>query len=105
MTFLRAGHPILSAPNPITPADFTGWVQERGLYFADKWDVRYDSLLACHDANEPQRSGGLLAATYGSGTYVFCAYAFFRQLPAGVEGAYRLFANVLSWRGGGGRRE
>jgi LmbE family N-acetylglucosaminyl deacetylase len=99
VTLLRPGHPILAAPNPITPKDFDGWVQERGLYFADKWDVRYDSLLACHDTNEPERSGGLLAATYGSGTYVFCAYAFFRQLPAGVEGAYRLFANVLSWRG------
>ena len=102
VTFLRPGHPILTTPNPITPKDFNGWVQERGLYFADKWDARYDSLLACHDANEPNRTGGLLAANYGTGAYVFCAYAFFRQLPAGVEGAYRLFANMLSWRGSRG---
>jgi hypothetical protein len=96
VSFVREDHPLVTTPNRITSADFQGWVQERGLYFADRWDAKYDSVLVCHDANEPARSGGLLAARYGNGYYVYCAYAFFRQLPAGVEGAYRLFANILS---------
>jgi hypothetical protein len=89
----------LTTPNKISEEDFKGWIQERGLYFADRWDAKYDSVLSCHDANEPDRAGGLLTTKYGKGYYVFCAYAFFRQLPAGVEGAYRLFANILSLRG------
>jgi LmbE family N-acetylglucosaminyl deacetylase len=96
--FVHPDHPLVTVPNRITAADFAGWVQERGLYFADRWDGRYDSVLVCHDGNEPGRAGGLLSARYGRGTFVYCAYAFFRQLPAGIEGAYRLFANILSYR-------
>jgi LmbE family N-acetylglucosaminyl deacetylase len=99
ITFINRNHPLLTTPNKITEEDFKGWIQERGLYFADRWDATYDSVLSCHDANEPDRAGGLLTAQYGKGYYVFCAYAFFRQLPAGVEGAYRLFANILSLHG------
>ena len=99
ITFVNRNHPLLTTPNKINEEDFNGWIQERGLYFADRWDAKYDSVLSCHDANEPARAGGLLSAKYGKGYYVFCAYAFFRQLPAGVEGAYRLFANILSLHG------
>jgi hypothetical protein len=98
VTLLSPSHPLLRTPNVITDGDFRGWVQERGLYFADRWDPRYDSLLSCADAGEPQRRGGLLVTTSGKGYFVFNAYAFFRQLPAGVEGAYRLLANILSLR-------
>jgi LmbE family N-acetylglucosaminyl deacetylase len=99
ITFLNRNHPLLTTPNKINEEDFKGWIQERGLYFADRWDTKYDSVFSCHDANEPDRAGGLLTTKYGKGHYVFCAYAFFRQLPAGVEGAYRLFANILSLHG------
>jgi LmbE family N-acetylglucosaminyl deacetylase len=100
ITFINRNHPVLTTPNKIHEGDFKGWIQERGLYFADRWDTKYDSVLSCHDANEPDHAGGLLTTTYGKGYYVFCAYAFFRQLPAGVEGAYRLFANILSLQNG-----
>ena len=99
VTFVNRNSPLLTTPNWITEDDFKGWVQERGLYFADKWDAKYDSVLICHDQNEPDQTGGLLVAKYGKGYYVYCAYAFFRQLPAGIEGAYRLFANILSLQG------
>ena len=99
VTFINRNNPLLTTPNKIDEDDFKGWIQERGLYFADHWDAKYDSVLSCHDANEPDRAGGLLTTKYGNGYYVFCAYAFFRQLPAGVEGAYRLFANILSMHG------
>jgi LmbE family N-acetylglucosaminyl deacetylase len=98
ITFLAPAHPLLNTPNKITAADFLGWVQERGLSYADRWDPRYDSILAAHDAGEPDRKGGLLVAPTGKGYYVYTGLAFFRQLPAGVEGAYRLFANILSLR-------
>lgn len=99
ITFVNRNHPLLTTPNKITEEDFKGWIQERGLYFADRWDTKYDSIISCHDTNEPDRAGGLLTTNYGNGYYVYCAYAFFRQLPAGVEGAYRLFANILSLQG------
>jgi LmbE family N-acetylglucosaminyl deacetylase len=95
---LMPGHPVFTTPNAITPGDFNGWIQERGLYFADRWDRAYDSLLASHDTGEPERNGGLLVGRYGRGYFIYNAYAFFRQLPAGVEGAYRLFANILALR-------
>ncbi len=82
-------------PNRITERDFQGWVQERGLYFMESWDERFTPLLAAHDPGEPPRRGGLLRARYGRGTYLFTGYAFFRQLPAGVPGAIRLFVNLL----------
>lgn len=94
--FLTPDHPVLNMPNKITPKDFEGWVQERGLYFADKWDNNYQAILAAHDPGEPAQKGGLLIAQYGKGHYVYTGYAWFRQLPAGVPGAYRLFTNLLA---------
>lgn len=98
VTFPRASHPLLAAPNRIGPADFEGWVQERGLYFASPFDPKYEPLLSSRDPGEPAREGGLIVAKHGKGTFVYCAYAMFRQLPAGVPGAYRLFANLVSAR-------
>ena len=98
VTFVHPGHTLLTTPNAIGPADFDGWVQERGLYFANPWDPRYETVLSCHDPGEPARDGGLLYARYGRGVFVYCAYAMFRQLPAGVPGAWRLFANLVSAR-------
>jgi LmbE family N-acetylglucosaminyl deacetylase len=88
--------PIFHYPNTITQDDFNGWVQERGLYFMSKWDDHFTPLLACHDPGEEPQKGGLLRAQYGKGTYIYTGYAFFRQLPAGVPGAMRLFINILS---------
>ena len=96
MVFLAPGHPLLNVPNKITPEDFKGWIQERGLYFASQWDEKYETVLACHDPGEPDRTGGLLYGRYGQGIFVYTAYAWFRQLPAGVPGAFRLFANIIS---------
>jgi hypothetical protein len=86
---------LFRLPNAIRPADFDGWVHERGLYFPREWDPRYEPLLACSDPGEEPQKGGLLLATYGRGTYLYTGYSFFRQLPAGVPGAFRLFANIL----------
>ena len=94
--FLSASSPLLRAPNTITSKDFSGWVQERGLYFADKWDPQYQPVIESHDPGEKPMRGGMLYAKYGKGAYIFTAYAWFRQLPAGVPGAYRIFANLLS---------
>jgi LmbE family N-acetylglucosaminyl deacetylase len=87
---------VFHYPNDISQRDFDGWVQERGLYFMDKWDDHFKPLLSCHDPNEPDQKGGLLIAKYGKGTYIYSGYAFFRQLPAGVPGAIRLFVNLVS---------
>ena len=87
---------VVNRPNKIGPADFDGWVQERGLYFANEWDPAYQAILSCHDANEPPRNGGLLVAPYGKGHVVYTGYSWFRQFPAGVPGAIRLFVNLLS---------
>jgi LmbE family N-acetylglucosaminyl deacetylase len=96
VSILKPDHPALNFPNKITAGDFEGWVQERGLYFPDKWDARYEALLSFHDAGEPAKDGGLLVANYGSGYYVYTGLSFFRELPEGVPGAYRLFANLTS---------
>jgi hypothetical protein len=96
VTFPNPQLALLHAPNEITSADFDGWVQERGLYFADRWDSRYLSVLESHDPGEEPLAGGMLYTKYGKGAYVFSAYDWFRELPAGVPGAYRLFANMLS---------
>jgi hypothetical protein len=93
---LAPDDPVFQTPNKITARDFDGWVQERGLYFMDKWDEHFQPLLACHDPGEDQQKGGLLKAQYGKGTYIYTGYAFFRQLPAGVPGAVRLYVNLLS---------
>jgi hypothetical protein len=87
---------VFHYPNQITDADFNDWVQERGLYFMSNWDDHFTPLLACHDPGEDQQKGGLLRAQYGKGTYIYAAYAFFRQLPAGVPGAVRFYVNLLS---------
>jgi LmbE family N-acetylglucosaminyl deacetylase len=96
VTPLAPADALLNEPNKITPADFQAWVQERGLYFAADWDARYTPLFASHDPGEQDLKGSTLVARVGRGTYVFTALAFFRQLPAGVPGAYRLFTNMIS---------
>jgi LmbE family N-acetylglucosaminyl deacetylase len=94
--FLKQDDPLLNKPNKITPQDFNGWVQERGLYFWSQFDAKYTPLLSMNDPNEPDLNGGLVYTHYGKGTYIYTGLAFFRQLPEGVPGAYRLFINLLS---------
>ena len=93
--FLKPADPLLNRPNKITQDDFKGWVQERGLYFWTQFDSKYTPLLAMSDPGEPELNGGLVYTHYGKGTYIYTGLAFFRQLPEGVPGAYRLFVNVL----------
>ena len=95
--FVHPDSPLLNVPNKITAADFTGWVQERGAYFASSWDKEhYEAPLAMSDPGEQQPNSSLLIAKHGKGYYVYTSLAFFRQLPAGVPGGYRLFANLVS---------
>lgn len=93
---LDPANALLNVPNKITERDFDGWVDERGTFFLRSWDSRYTPLLESNDPGEPGRDGGLVVAKYGKGTYVYTGYSFFRELPAGVKGAYRLFANLVS---------
>jgi hypothetical protein len=96
MDILEPKNPLFLWPNPITQSDFKGWVEERGSKFLKSWDSHYQALLSTQDeAQEPQK-GGLLYARYGKGVYIYNAYAFYRQLPEGVPGAFRLFANMVS---------
>ncbi len=95
VTVLDPGSPVFNTPNKIGAEDWNGWVQERGLYFAHTWDPAYTPLLSMKDPDQPDLQGGLLVAQLGKGHYVYTGLAFFRQLPAGVPGAYRLFANLL----------
>jgi len=92
-------HSLLSSPNQISSADFEGWVQERGLYFPGQWDPKYQTVLSTADPGEPALDGGVLYTRSGKGVYIYTSYAWFRQLPAGVPGAYRFFANLVSARG------
>ncbi len=94
--FLKPADPLLNTPNKITQDDFKGWVQERGLYFWTQFDPKYTPLLAMNDPGEPDLNGGLVYVHFGKGTYIYTGLAFFRQLPEGVPGAYRLFINLLS---------
>ena len=96
VNFLKPDDPLLNRPNKITEADFDNWVQERGLYFWSQFDSRYTALLSMHDPGEKDLTGGLVYAKYGKGTYIYTGLAFFRELPDGVSGAYRLFVNLLS---------
>ena len=90
-------HPILNTPNKITAKDFDGWVQERGLYFANEWDKeKFTAILSANDPGEKPKKGGLLVAKHGKGYYIYSGYSWFRELPAGVPGAYRLFTNMIS---------
>lgn len=93
---LAPDHPLLSSPNRITASDFAGWVQERGLYFPGEWDERYQAILSMNDPGESEKRGALLYAKYGKGDYIYTGLSWFRQLPAGVPGAYRIFANLVS---------
>ena len=97
VTFLDKKHPILTTPNSITSADFEGWVQERGLYFASNWDAKFTPLLSMNDTGESPKKGSLLVVDYGKGKFIFTGLSFFRELPAGVPGAFRLFANLISY--------
>lgn len=96
VTLLSPAHPALNYPNKITDKDFEGWVQERGLYFVTNMDQKYTSLLSMNDNGESGKDGSVIVADYGKGRYVYTGLSFFRQLPAGVPGAYRLFVNLLS---------
>lgn len=97
-TFLAKDHPLLTTPNVITATDFDGWVQERGLYFCGSLDSHYTPLIAWNDPGEQPLNGGLITCDYGKGRYVYTGISFFRELPAGVPGAFRLFANLISKR-------
>lgn len=94
--FLAKEHPVLNFPNKIIPEDFEGWVQERGLYFPDAWAPEFTAVLSMNDPNESPKEGSLLVAPYGKGNYIYTGLSFFREFPAGVPGAFRLFANLLS---------
>jgi hypothetical protein len=93
---LEPASPVFHTPNEITQKDFDGWVQERGLYFMSDWDPNFKPLIETHDPGENEQKGGLLIAQYGKGTYIYTGLSFFRQLPAGVPGAVRLFVNLLT---------
>jgi LmbE family N-acetylglucosaminyl deacetylase len=95
---LEPSHPIFTTPNRIGESDWQGWVQERGLYFAHTWGPSFTPLLGMADPGEDEKRGGLLVARLGKGRYIYTGLAFFRQLPAGVPGVYRLFANLLAWK-------
>jgi hypothetical protein len=93
---LAPAHRVLTTPNAITAADFNGWVEQRGSKFWSEWDRAYTPVIATHDIGQPWQRGGWLTAEYGKGHYTYFAYAFHRQLPYGVPGAYRILANLLS---------
>jgi LmbE family N-acetylglucosaminyl deacetylase len=96
VTILAPDHQLMKFPNTITQKDFEGWVQERGLYYATQWDGRYETVVASHDTQEQDTAGGLLFARFGEGVFIYSGISWFRQLPAGVPGAYRFFANLVS---------
>jgi len=96
VTFLDPSSPVLTWPNKITAADFDGWIEERGSKFLQSWDPHYQAVLETHDPGQDPQKGGMVFARYGTGAYVYTAYAFYRELPLGVPGAYRIFSNLLS---------
>ncbi len=99
MRLLKPENLVLTTPNRISSKDFEGWVQERGLYFANEWDPKLEPILSCNDPTETAKDGGLLVGKYGNGYFVYTGLALWRQLPAGVSGAYRLFSNMISLQG------
>ena len=96
VTFLNSNHQVLNQPNKITSDDFKNWVQEQGLYFPSEWANEFIPILASHDEGESPKKGSLLIAKYGKGNYIYSGLSFFRELPAGVSGAYRLLANIIA---------
>jgi hypothetical protein len=96
INFVDTTSSLLKYPNKIVQNDFDGWIQERGIYFADKWDAHYHSIISCNDSGEKPLEGGLLIAQYGKGTFIYTGYDFFREVPAGIPGAIRLFINLIS---------
>ncbi|HVV07074.1 MAG TPA: PIG-L family deacetylase [Puia sp.] len=94
--FLLPDHPVLNYPNKITDKDFEGWIQERGIYFIDQLDPKYEAILTMHDPGEGPQNGSLVTTSYGKGKFVYTGLVFFRELPAGVPGAYRLLANIIA---------
>jgi len=97
IAFIEPDHPLLNSPNKIGPEDFVGWIQERGLYYPKEWDANYHALLQSNDPGEAPLKGGLLAADYGRGHYIYTSMVWYRQLRAGVPGAYRMLANMISY--------
>ena len=97
VTFLQPAHRLLNFPNKIKPSDFAGWVQERGLYYPKEWDSHYAALLGMNDPDEPALRGGLLVGAYGRGQYIYTSMVWYRELRAGVPGAYRMLANMISY--------
>ena len=96
VAFTHPDSPLLQTPNKITQKDFDGWVQERGTYFPTQWDPHYETVFSSADPGEKPLEGGEIWTRYGKGVFIYTAYVWFRQLPAGVPGAFRLFANMLS---------
>jgi hypothetical protein len=96
ITILRSEDELFRFPNSIGPSDFKGWVHDRGLAFFNNWDQKYNTYLSCADHGESQQEGGLVGCRYGKGYYFYIGYSLFRQLPAGVPGAFRLFFNLLA---------
>jgi LmbE family N-acetylglucosaminyl deacetylase len=96
ITFVNKDHPLVRFPNKIAREDLSGWVQERGLYFAHEWDPKYETVFAAHDRGGKDLTGGTLYGRYGKGIFIYTGYAWFRQIPAGIPGAYKIFLNMLS---------
>lgn len=97
ITFLQPRHPLLNSPNKITEADFANWIQERGLYYPKQWDEHYTAIFSTNDPGEPALTSGLLVAPHGKGNYIYTSMVWYRELRAGVPGAYRMFANMISY--------
>ena len=94
--FLAPNHPVLNYPNKITTEDFKGWKQEQGLYYPSEWDANFTPILSANDKGEKPKNGALLVAQYGKGNYIYTGLSFFRELPEGVSGAFRLLANMIA---------
>jgi hypothetical protein len=94
--FLAPNHPVLNYPNKITSKDFQGWKQEQGLYYPSEYDKAFTPILSSNDKGETPKNGALLIASYGKGHYIYTGLSFFRELPEGVTGAYKLISNIIS---------
>ncbi|MEO0059569.1 MAG: hypothetical protein RLZZ312_1216, partial [Bacteroidota bacterium] len=94
--FLQPNHSVLNYPNKITNKDFTGWIQEQGLYYPDSWAKEFVPIISANDTNEKPKDSAILIANYGKGVYIYTGLSFFRELPSGVSGAYRLMANLIA---------